>query len=203
MSVRICALASFAVLAAVAMACDSSSGSGKSAASGRPAAWARPMPGRAGLPNLHKVSDALYRGAQPDDEGFATLKKLGIKTVVNLRTFHSDRSECRRAGLDYVHITAQAWEGEDDEVIDFLKVVTDKTRQPVFVHCQHGADRTGVMCAVYRMAVQGWSTDDAVREMTEGGYGFHSVWDNLVTYIRGLDAEELREQAGIKPPPSR
>jgi len=166
------------------------------AAQTRPAQWAQPIEAR-GLPNLHKVSDALYRGAQPEDEGFAELKALGIKTVVNLRTLHSDRDECREAGLEYVHITVQAWEGETEEVIDFLKVATDPARQPVFVHCQHGADRTGTMCAIYRIVVEGWSKEETLQEMTEGGFGFHSVWQNLIKYIRELDIESLKSQAGL------
>ncbi len=167
------------------------------AAADRPASWATPLPGRAGLPNLHQVSETLYRGAQPDEQGFATLKSMGVKTVVNLRSFHSDRSECRRAGLDYVHVDMQAWEGEDEELTKVLKVLADPARQPVFVHCQHGADRTGVTIAAYRMAVQGWSNEAAVDELTNGGYGFHAVWRNLVSYVRQLDVERLRQLAGL------
>lgn len=167
----------------------------------RPAHWAVPVAGRGGLPNLHKVADGLYRGAQPEKEGFAALKEMGVKTVVNLRSVHSDRTECADAGLEYVKITTQAWEGEDDEVVDFLRVVTDPGRMPVFVHCEHGADRTGVMCAAYRIAVQGWSREEAVREMTDGGFGFHPVWKNLVRYVRGIDVKALRESAGIEKEP--
>ncbi|HUT14366.1 MAG TPA: dual specificity protein phosphatase family protein [Thermoguttaceae bacterium] len=164
----------------------------RSEAPNRPADWATPIPGKPGLPNLHKVADGLYRGAQPEAEGFAQLKALGIKTVVNLRTLHSDRDECRKVGLDYVHITAQPWEAEEDEVVAFLEVVTDPKRQPVFVHCQHGADRTGMMCAVYRIVLQGWPKDAAIKEMTDGGFGFHAVWQNLVKYVRELDVEKIK-----------
>jgi hypothetical protein len=54
------------------------------------------------------------------------------------------------------------------------------------------------MCAIYRIAVQGWSKDEAIEEMTKGNFGFHEVWDNLLEYIRGLDIEKIRQQAGIK-----
>ena len=168
----------------------------------RPAAWASPLPGQPGLPNLNKVSDDLYRGAQPEKEGFATLKKMGVKTVVNLRTHHSDRKDCQAAELDYVHITAQAREAEDQEVVDFLKVVSDPARQPVFVHCWHGADRTGLMSAVYRVVVQGWDKEEAIREMTQGGYRFHKVYQNLVEYIRNLDVEAIKKAAATRPSPS-
>jgi protein tyrosine/serine phosphatase len=166
----------------------------------RPAEWAQPIEGKEGLPNFHKITDALYRGGQPDDEAFATLKEMGIKTVVNLRTFHSDRRECREHGLDYVKISAQAWEAEEEEVVDFLKVVTDPERQPVFFHCLHGADRTGMMAAVYRIVLQCWPKEEAVREMTEGGYGYHSVFKGLLEYLEGLDVEALRRQVGLSDP---
>lgn len=162
----------------------------------RPARWARPVDGT-GLPNFHRLDERLYRGAQPEEGGFAALRALGVKTVVNLRTFHSDRDDCREHGLAYVPITVQAWEAEEEEVIAFLRIVCDPERAPVFVHCQHGADRTGMMCAIYRMVVQGWSEDEAVEEMTRGGFGFHAVWRNLVNYARGIDVEHMRTLAGV------
>jgi len=51
-----------------------------------------------GVANLHKISEELYRGAQPSGEGVQQLKRLGIKTVINLRSFHSDRAEIGDTG---------------------------------------------------------------------------------------------------------
>ncbi|MHC4689665.1 MAG: fused DSP-PTPase phosphatase/NAD kinase-like protein, partial [Planctomycetota bacterium] len=96
-----------------------------------------------GLENFHKVSKDLYRGAQPSREGFAELKNLGIKTIVNLRSFHSDRDQMAGRDFIYEHIFMKAWHPEDKEIIRFLDIVTNETNLPVFVHCQHGADRTG------------------------------------------------------------
>ncbi len=157
----------------------------------RPAHWATPIANQPGLPNFYQIDDHLFRGAQPDDEGFAQLKALGIKTVVNLRSVRSDRSECRKHGLDYVKIPMKAWHAKDKSLIRFLEVATDPSRQPVFVHCKHGADRTGTAVAIYRMVVQGWSKDEAIAEMTRGGFGFHSIWQNLIDYLRKLDVEKL------------
>jgi len=150
-----------------------------------------------GLPNFYRVSDGLYRGAQPNREGFRELKALGIKTVVNLRSYHSDRANAEAAGLGYEHIFMKAWHPEDDEVVRFLRIVGDRSKAPVFVHCQHGADRTGVMIAIYRVAIQGWSKDEAIAEMTGPGFGFHSLWRNLITYVRDLDIAALKERAGL------
>lgn len=150
-----------------------------------------------GVKNLHKVSEELYRGAQPSSEGMQQLKKLGIKTIVNLRSFHSDRGEIGDTGLSYEHIYMKTWHAENEEAVRFLKILTDGERTPVFVHCQRGADRTGTMCAIYRIAVQGWSKEDAVEEMTKGGFGFYSGWKNLINHIRELDIEEIKSKAGL------
>lgn len=159
--------------------------------------WAEPIE-LPGLPNFHKVSDDLYRGAQPNAEGMEQLDKLGVKTVINLRSMHSDRDEIKDTGLAYEHIFMTTLDIEDKDVVRFLRIATDSSRTPVFVHCQHGADRTGTMCAIYRLAVQGWSKDEAIEEMTKGGFGFHSIWQNLPDYIRKLDVEEIKQSAGLR-----
>ena len=107
------------------------------------------------------------------------------------------------AGLAYEHISFKAWHAEHEDVVRFLRIVADPARQPVFVHCQHGADRTGMMTAIYRIAVQGWSKEDAIAEMTEGGFGFHSIWTNLVEYVRKLDVDRLKREAGLTAPSAK
>jgi protein tyrosine/serine phosphatase len=165
----------------------------------RRAAWGQPLD-MPGVPNLHRVSPCLYRGAQPTAEGMGELRKLGVRTVVNLRQFHSDRDELAGQDLAYEHIAMLAAWPTEEQLIRFLRIVGDQSRQPVFVHCQHGADRTGTMCATYRIVVEGWSKDEAIREMTQGGFGFHEVWKNLIEYVQGLDVERLRREAGIAEP---
>lgn len=162
----------------------------------RPASWAQPVM-LEGVPNLHKVSDNLYRSAQPTAEGMRNLKQMGIRTIVSLRSFHSDRDEIGHSGLGYEHIYMKAWHPEREEVVRFLQIVTNPERTPVLVHCMHGADRTGTMSALYRIAVQGWTKKEAIREMTDGGFNFHAVFDNLPEWIQQLDVESIRKDAGI------
>ncbi len=147
-----------------------------------------------GCPNLHKVSDGLYRGAQPEEEGFAELEGLGIKTVVCLRRWHDDEDEIEGTKLGYVAIPMNTWEPSKENVLKFLKVATDAEKQPVFVHCQHGADRTGTMIAIYRIVVEDWSKEEAMEEMREGDFGYHEVWKMLPEFIRELDVEELKKE---------
>ncbi|MFC1884166.1 tyrosine-protein phosphatase [Thermodesulfobacteriota bacterium] len=165
-------------------------------ADSRPSSWAQPFK-LDGVPNLNKVSDVLYRSAQPTSEGMKNLKDIGVITVVNLRSFHSDRDEIEETSLAYEHIYMKAWHPEGKEIIRFLRIVMDPKRTPVLVHCQHGADRTGTMCALYRIAVQGWTKEEAMIEMRDGGFGFHGVWKNLINWISKLDIAKIRKAAGI------
>lgn len=163
----------------------------------RPPAWAVPLE-KPDLPNLFRVTDDLYRGAQPAPEGIGELKAMGIKTVLNLRAFHTD--DLGDTGLHYFSISMNTWHAEEEDAVAFLKIVTDTNNFPIFVHCLHGSDRTGTMFAVYRIAVQGWTKDEAIREMTQGGYGFHEVWENLIDFVQSLDVDAVRAKAGIKSP---
>jgi len=124
------------------------------------------------------------------------LEKRGIETVVSLRVFHSDREFLKGTDLNYERITFQTWAPEDDEVIRFLNIVSDSRQTPVLVHCLHGSDRTGAMCAVYRIVVQGWSKEAAINEMKNGGYGHHKIWRNLEKWIQRIDVAALRAKAG-------
>ncbi|MHC5082735.1 MAG: fused DSP-PTPase phosphatase/NAD kinase-like protein [Planctomycetota bacterium] len=147
-----------------------------------------------GAENLYKMSDDLYRGEQPTTEGFKGLKAMGIKTVVNLRKHHSDTDELEGIDMNYVSIPMNTWDPEMEHVHAFLKVVTDESQLPIFVHCMHGSDRTGTMCAVYRMVVQGWDRDKAIDEMTKGPFGYHKIWKGLPEFLRELDIEALQAQ---------
>lgn len=150
------------------------------------------------VPNFHKVSEDLYRSAQPSAEGMQGLARLGIKTIINLRDSHSDRDEIGDLPLGYERIEMEADDPEDEQIIRFLQIVSNTERGPFLVHCKHGADRTGVMCAVYRIAIEGWSKQDAIEEMTKGGFGFHRWWNDLETYIQELNIGGIKKRAGLQ-----
>jgi protein tyrosine phosphatase (PTP) superfamily phosphohydrolase (DUF442 family) len=152
-----------------------------------------------GCGNLYKVSDTLYRGEQPTSDGFQELEKLGIKTVVNLRSLHSDRDELEGTTLGYEHIRMEAWDPEPEEVKEFLKIVIDTEKQPVFVHCLHGADRTGALVAVYRLVIEGWDKERAIDEMRKGPFGFHEIWTGLPEFLEKMDIELLKKEFPTTP----
>ncbi len=158
---------------------------------GRPSTWARPVSVE-GVPNLYKVSDSLYRSGQPENDGWKALKGLGIKTVINLRNDRSEQQEVTEAGLAYVVIPSRAEDVRKPDVLKFLAIVSDPAGAPYLVHCHHGADRTGLMVAVYRVVIEGWEKDEAIREMKRGGFGFHSIYTNISRFIKKMNVEEFR-----------
>lgn len=165
-----------------------------------PAAPESPLLPRAdlpGLPNFAQVSEGLYRGAQPTAEGMRNLAELGIKTVVNLRSFHSDRDELRGTGLRYAHIECKAWHPEEEDVVEFLAILRDPENLPVFVHCQHGADRTGMMVAAYRVVEEGWTRERAAEELPR--FGFHEVWAGIREFLARLDPAALARRVDQAP----
>ena len=145
-----------------------------------------------GLGNFAKVSDILYRGAQPAKEGFPELKRLGIKTIIILRAKHSDAEDIKGLRFNYFNIPINTWSLNNKDVARFLNIVTDKSNHPVFVHCQHGSDRTGTMVAVYRIYAQKWKADAAMKELPV--FGFHKIWINLKKYLKNLDIKKVEEE---------
>lgn len=164
----------------------------------RPASWATPLE-KPGLPNLHQVSPTLYRGAQPSHEGMLQLQQMGVKTVIALRGLHDDDALVKGTSLAHVTIRFHTWHPEEGDMVKFLKVVMDPDHQPVFVHCKRGIDRTGTIVALYRVAAQGWTKEEAIRELTQGGFGYDDMFPNLVAYVKNLDVASLKRKAGILP----
>jgi protein tyrosine/serine phosphatase len=130
-----------------------------------------------GVTNFQKVDDHVYRGAQPTDQGFKSLAKLGIKTIVDLRE-SGDRSVVeekmvRAAGMEYVAVPMNGMEApSNDKVVKVLALLEDTSTGPVFVHCKRGADRTGAVIACYRMEHDRWKNDQALTEAKSLGMSF-------------------------------
>lgn len=167
----------------------------------RPAGWATPVAAAPGLPNLFRVNATLYRSAQPSREGFALLGQQPslangdppIRTVLSLRAYKEDAPLVPAStGVRLEQVSFKTWHPENEDVLDFLRIVTTPELQPVLVHCRHGSDRTGMMVAIYRIVVDGWTKAQATEEMVNGGFGFHPVWHNLVRYIDELDVESIK-----------
>lgn len=124
----------------------------------------------------------------------AALQSLGIRTVVSLRSFNDDKKVFAGTDMRLVRVPINTWSIDDPKVLRALVAIREAERHgPVLIHCMHGADRTGVVAAVYRMAVQDWDKSSARHEMLRGGYGYHTLWRNIPRYLERLDPPKMRD----------
>ena len=158
----------------------------------RPASWARAVSLTPAVANLHQVDQGIYRSAQLDQDGMSALGQLPVRTVINLRPLHRDPQV--PAGVSVVNVPVWTIRPTTGQIVTVLALTTDPARQPVLIHCRHGADRTGLMVAAYRVVVQGWPKSAAIAEMQQGGFGFHTVFGNLPRIIMALDVDRMRQQ---------
>jgi tyrosine-protein phosphatase SIW14 len=138
-----------------------------------------------GVPNAGEVTPKLYRGAQPTAEGFKTLASMGVNIVVDLRGLDKKELEqVNKLGMEYVAIPWHCPFPRDEAFAQFLELIQKNPRKKVFVHCRLGDDRAGMTIAAYRMAEQGWTAPEAMKEMQ--AYGFsqshHFICPGLSSY---------------------
>ena len=138
------------------------------------------------VPRMAVVSPGLIRGSNPGPEGLNLLRQAGIKTIVDLRYLNkqadSVRDQTRAKGFEYVNIPMKHFDPiRKDQIDKFLKIVGDADKQPVYVHCEQGKDRTSAMVALYRMKTCGWTPTKAYREMLS--YDFHPLFRPMLESV--------------------
>jgi protein tyrosine phosphatase (PTP) superfamily phosphohydrolase (DUF442 family) len=164
----------------------------------RPSEWAVAVAGTT-VQNLYRIEDGFFRGAQPTADGFKELAGLGVKTVLDLSGGGDDQL-LKGGSLKLIHVPMSAFGLRDDRVLKALQTMADPGNRPLMIHCQHGADRTGALVALYRVVVQGWTKEKAVEEMNRGGYHHSSMWRNLDRYVMQANVDALRTALKIDAP---
>jgi protein tyrosine/serine phosphatase len=142
-----------------------------------------------GIKDFGKVNEYLYRGAQPKEEGIEELKKLGIDTIVDLRgerhgLMEKERAHAESLGMRLVSIPGTGWTApRDEQIAQFFSLASETPRRKIFVHCWFGGDRDGMFVAAYRIAFDGWTAEEAVREMRAFHYK-EFMHPNMKWYVR-------------------
>jgi tyrosine-protein phosphatase SIW14 len=151
----------------------------------------------AGIRDAGEVDDFMYRGAQPKDKALEELKKLGVETIVDLRAerrglIKKEGHDAEALGIQFVNIPGNGWSNPSDEqVAQFFTLLQQAPGRRVFVHCWLGGDRAGVLIAAYRIAFDGWTADQAIREMRQ--FHFNAFWHpNMTRYVRNFPARLAR-----------
>ncbi|MGH9897926.1 MAG: fused DSP-PTPase phosphatase/NAD kinase-like protein [Pyrinomonadaceae bacterium] len=132
------------------------------------------------LPNFHQVNERLYRAAQPRPGGLRLLVRLGINTIVNLRDTdartRAEEAEAKALGLRYYNVPMPGFSRPTEEQVGrVLALINDPLNGKVFVHCNHGADRTGTVIACYRISHDGWASACARREAKRYGMSWLQI----------------------------
>jgi protein tyrosine/serine phosphatase len=126
------------------------------------------------IPNFARVAPGIYRGAAPTARGLARLKAMGVRTIIDLRIEKKGQAEeaqaAQQLGLTRLRLPMGREAPTAKQVKTFLGTLNDPAKGPVFVHCQHGADRTGAMVGIYRVTHDGWDFPRTYAEMRR--YGF-------------------------------
>lgn len=160
--------------------------------------WAVPIKVQ-GADNFYKVSETLFRSEQPTEDGMKNIEAFGIGTVISLRSRQKDVELAKNTELNLIHVSMRAWNPKYEDAVKVMYFLNpnnpETNKKPILIHCYHGADRTGMMVALYRMVYQNWEREEALNEMQNGGYGYHSMWKDIVTFIKTVDKSSLEKIA--------
>jgi protein tyrosine phosphatase (PTP) superfamily phosphohydrolase (DUF442 family) len=136
-------------------------------------ALGRGLPVQEGILNYGKVAEHLYRGAQPDGEGIKSLKRLGVKLIINLRmpgeSWKEEAAEAQANGILYTNFPMGGMSRPSEQQVRQILALLEHFPDAAFVHCLHGCDRTGTIVACYRIQHDHWSSDLALREARKYG----------------------------------
>lgn len=143
-----------------------------------------------GIGNFHKVNEHVYRGAQPTQEGFQYLARIGVKRILDLRENDSrtlvEKRMVTDAGMEYVNVPMTGLTPPtEEETTKILALLEDETSGPIFVHCKEGKDRTGAVIAAYRIDHDGWDNSRALEEARTNHMSFFQIpRQNYIKYFQ-------------------
>ncbi|GAA3510130.1 dual specificity protein phosphatase family protein [Aquimarina addita] len=147
--------------------------------------------------NLYQISDSIYRSEQPSRRGFTELEEKGFKTVLNVRRLREDIKKAKHTSLKLERIPLKAGLLSEDDLVQALQVI-HTSKKPILIHCWHGSDRTGAIIAAYRIVVEGWEKEKAIREFRIKAFGYHEKWyPNLIELLNNLNVQKIKTQLAI------
>ena len=107
--------------------------------------------------NFHKIDDNVYRSNMPTPRRIKNYSDIGIKTIVNLRGVRKDggwlleNEACEKHNIKLIDFRARSRAAPEKEMIFSADKLFQSIEYPVLIHCKSGADRAGIMCALYQL----------------------------------------------------
>lgn len=145
---------------------------------GRKQAWRELMFGDHGAlrlfyRNTHEIAPGkMWRSYQPSPADLARWKKRGVKTVINLRGdkpsghYFLEEEACARLGLHFEVFRVFSRDAPAKEVFHGAKALFERIEYPALMHCKSGADRAGLMAALYLFFHEGAPLDEALEQLS-------------------------------------
>ena len=129
------------------------------------------------------------RCAQPDANGFDIMDDLGVVMVLKLNTNDEfpDAEETRLFSGRYTgktiwSVPLNSFKPDEVQIRQLIRQI--QGGPPLLIHCTHGRDRTGFVCAAYRIIVEGWDFARAWDEMKQYGWTpFSSLTDHAIKEV--------------------
>ena len=149
--------------------------------------------------NFHQVTSEIFRSGQPETEELIALAKSHkLRSILNLRKFHSDRRKVAAANaqlpvpLKLYEIPLNTGSINEAHLLRILTVIRDAPK-PLLIHCWHGSDRTGCAVAAYRIVFENQSVEAAVAELMKPEYGHHkTIYTNIPALLRRADWAQIK-----------
>jgi len=150
--------------------------------------------GKTEIKNFHQVNPEIYRSSQPDKQQMQTIVEIyGIKSVINLREYHSDVDETENLPVKLYEIPLAAGSLSEENLLKVLQVMK-KAPKPLLVHCMHGSDRTGAVIAAYRIACENYPVEKAIDELKNERFGHHKyTYPNIERLLRNINWQDFRK----------
>ncbi len=107
--------------------------------------------------NFHQIDEKLYRSNMPTPLRIKNYGKLGIKTIINLRGIRRDggwllESEaCEKNNIKLIDFRARSRAAPEKDMIYKAEKLFRSIKYPALIHCKSGADRAGIMSALYML----------------------------------------------------
>jgi len=138
------------------------------------------------IPNFRKINSNINAGGRPGEQGVKQLAQMGIRTIVDLETgiftkepevVKREEKEAQELGIMFQKVPMHSFMIPSKEKVgEAVDLIADSNNQPVFIHCEHGKDRTGIVIAIYRMKIDGWPAERAYKEMKKNGFHWYLFW---------------------------
>jgi protein tyrosine/serine phosphatase len=146
------------------------------------------------IDRFYRVEEGFYRGARPETENqLKTLKAYKIKTIIDVsdndEAYEIEAARAKKLGINIVRVPLDGWNAPSDrQTADVQALLNDKSLRPIFIHCKHGRERTGVEVGLYRVWTNRWPAEKAYAEMKQ--MGFRTIaWNFRIYFTKtvGLD----------------